>query len=125
MRIFAFLCLALCQASFGSVVTGRIDASVNNIPASYSTAAGSRILNGVGPTKADGYLVYNGSAVEIAGTCVRAGTVPADSNVQFYVPATASIGLDGAKLRDISYCYVRSMGAPIAAGVVFIVLKGE
>lgn len=126
MRYLLLLLVVLTGQAMAVEQSARVVSSTSNVPTSFSTAAGSRILTNTVVTSVDGILVYNGGAQEIAVNCPRTLATPSDtSNANIYVPAATGIAIDDAGLGLVKYCFIRSMGTAISsATATTIVIKG-
>lgn len=108
--------------SEAAIYSVRVDASVNNIPTAFSTAAGSKVIQGVPNVRS--ILIDNRSSSEIAVNCQSGSTTaPTTQTANIYVAGTTQVAIDNAYLNTT--CYIRSMtGGAISSGTVAIMLVG-
>lgn len=119
---FAFLFLLLSFVACGYSVSpkvpeldGTVDASVDNIPAAYSTAAGSQVYSNLGGVTS--VQVFNDTAEDVA--LYFAGTTCAGVVVD-HVTVPAGVGWEDSNMAVNKVVCLRSKGAPIALGSVYI-----
>ena len=120
MKKLIFATLIAISATTGFSATKRINAAVNNIPGSYSTAAGSLFLSELSNPKS--IFIDNRTGTEIEVNCTKNhNALPLSSERNaIYVNASSSWVMDQPRSSLGSACYVRSVGATISTGIVVI-----
>jgi len=117
------MALMLAMPAFGQVFSVRVDASINNIPTSYSGTNG-QVLTGM--TQIVSVLIDNRSGSEVAMNCTGGTSlpVPADSSIHnVYANTLETWAIDNSNGGNI--CYLRSMsGTAITTGIVVITATG-
>lgn len=99
-----------------------VDSSVNNIPTSFSTAAGSKVLSGAQITGQGELTIINETGTRLAVNVTGGDPTTAPTAVDFYVPAAVS-GSFTSKTVDMpatsGVVYIKSMGSTISSGLVY------
>lgn len=113
------------------ILSAQITCSSNNVPTSFSTAAGSKILTGLANAGRLSLYILNETA-QILG-CVNtdddSGTPSSSSTQKFYVPAFGFVILDSVKLYNNLFIQSEGTGtssaSAISSGKVFAVAFGS
>jgi len=113
---------------FSRTQTGKIAAGTNNIPTSYDTSAGSKIMTGMGAPKLyDTLYVYNNTATDIyiRPASKDDGTPLSDGSDTQEIRVKAGAQLQFQNLLLLDCIFVRSAGSAISSGTVDIAAYGH
>jgi hypothetical protein len=101
--------------------SGMITAAVNNIPISFDTSSGSRIVTGLQNKFYSHIIVFNETSTRISVASSTTATPPSSSSsARIYVSANGSVALDDVSLMES--IYVQSEGTAISSGVVTVIV---
>lgn len=86
--------------------SAKVVAGTNNIPASFDTSAGSRLLSAI--TKAQWMCIHNETSSRLAFNYTHSleGATGAPTAVQGYVPANTSLVVDS--VNDLACLFIKS-----------------
>lgn len=102
--------------------SNKIDSATNNIPANFSTAAGSLALSGI--TRAQGIAIVNYTTSRLRVNYTHGSTASAPTVVEGYVPPRGTADFAASAKDNLlisSTVYIASdTGSPITSGVVTI-----
>lgn len=97
--------------------TATVDSSANNIPTTFSTAAGSNVINGLKNLYYSHLACLNGSSSDVVVAYANPGVTPTLAN--HICPANAFVVFDDSKVLDGVYLQ-SDTGSTISSGKVKI-----
>jgi hypothetical protein len=113
------------------ILSVQINCATDNVPTSFSTAAGSKILTGLANAGRLSLYILNETAQIISGvnTDDDSGTPAQSSNQRFYIPSFGFVILDNCKLYNNLFIQSEGTGtssrSTISSGKVFACAFGS
>lgn len=128
MKKLVLLVFIVGNLSFGAY-TAKVDSASNNIPTSFSSAAGSLFASSI--PAGSMIQVQNYTSAILMVSCGDYASAPsstlATNRNQVPVPAGGSTPgvntIDNFTLSNNGSCYVRSDGSAASSGVVYLTIK--